>query len=154
MAIEFTPAQKNAINAHGRVLVSAAAGSGKTAVLVERAVRLITDEVSPVNADRLLIVTFTKPAAAEMRERISLRLSEIAREHPENERLQRQRILIKKAAIGTIDSFCNTLVKEYFYKLDVPASFSLGDNGAIQNIYQSASDTVLGRAYEKRTRIF
>lgn len=154
MAIEFTPAQKNAINAHGRVLVSAAAGSGKTAVLVERAVRLITDEVSPVNADRLLIVTFTKPAAAEMRERISLRLSEIAREHPENERLQRQRILIKKAAIGTIDSFCNTLVKEYFYKLDVPASFSLGDNGAIQNIYQSALDTVLGRAYEKEDEDF
>lgn len=149
MAIEFTPEQKNAINARGRVLVSAAAGSGKTAVLVERAVQLITDERSPVNADRLLIVTFTKPAAAEMRERISLRLSEIAREHPENERLQRQRILIKKAAIGTIDSFCNTLVKEYFYKLDVPASFSLGDNGAIQNIYQSALDTVLGKAYEK-----
>ena len=97
MAAKWTEAQLDAINARrGTVLVSAAAGSGKTAVLVERVMERLTDEENPTDADRLLVVTFTKAAAAEMRERIERRLLEMIREHPENSRLRRQQLLLQQ----------------------------------------------------------
>ena len=105
MAARWTDAQLDAIRARrGTVLVSAAAGSGKTAVLVERVIERLTDEESPTDADRLLVVTFTKAAAAEMRERIERRLLELIREHPENARLRRQQLLLQQAQICTVDS--------------------------------------------------
>lgn len=99
-APKWTPAQRAAIEDRGgTLLVSAAAGSGKTAVLVERAVRLITDAAHPVAADRLLIVTFTRAAAEELRGRIAVRLAAEAAAHPESAYLRRQRLLLGRANI-------------------------------------------------------
>ena len=154
MPIEFTKQQQNAIDSRGKVLVSAAAGSGKTAVLVERAVRLICDRENPVDADRLLIVTFTNAAASEMRERIAKRLFELSKSDPANARLSRQRILIRKASIGTMDSFCKALVKEYFFKADLPPDFTLAQNGVIANIKSSAMKTVLQNEFEQNSEDF
>ena len=99
--IQFTPAQSAAITARGgSLLVSAAAGSGKTRVLVERVVGLITDPIHPVEADSLLIMTFTNAAAAKLRADITTRLAEEVRAHPGDMRLRRQQLLLQRAAIG------------------------------------------------------
>ena len=120
-APKWTPAQRAAIEDRGgTLLVSAAAGSGKTAVLVERAVRLITDAAHPVAADRLLIVTFTRAAAEELRGRIAVRLAAEAAAHPESAYLRRQRLLLGRANICTIDAFCMQLLKRYFAELGLP----------------------------------
>ena len=104
MAVTFTEEQLKAITLHDRnILVSAAAGSGKTAVLVERIIRMITRKEAPVDIDRLLVVTFTSAAAAEMRERISLAIERALLEDPENEHLQKQSTLLHNAKITTID---------------------------------------------------
>ena len=97
---------KNAIDARdGTLLVSAAAGSGKTAVLVQRVIERLTDPVHPSDADRLLVVTFTKAAAAEMKDRIAARISELLAQDPTNRNLQRQQLLLGRAQISTIHSF-------------------------------------------------
>ena len=90
----------------GNLLVSAAAGSGKTAVLVGRVAKMLTDEQNPIDADRLLIVTFTNLAAAEMKARINAELSRLSAENPGNAQLSRQLLLMERAHIGTIHSFC------------------------------------------------
>ena len=108
----WTDAQLDAIKARrGTVLVSAAAGSGKTAVLVERVIERLTDPEHPTDADRLLVVTFTKAAAAEMRDRIEKRLLALMKEQPENTRLRRQQLLLQQAHICTVDSFCSAATK-------------------------------------------
>ena len=125
MARQWTDAQKQAIESrNGTVLVSAAAGSGKTAVLVERVIEYITD-TNPVDIEKLLVVTFTKAAATEMKERISKRLGEMIREQPENQNLKRQKMYLPNAQISTIDSFCSKLVKENFEKADVAPDFTM-----------------------------
>ena len=106
MAVQFTDDQKLAIKAKGTVLVSAAAGSGKTAVLTERVIRKITDVTNPISADRLLIVTFTNAAALEMRVRINGRLEEECLAHPNNTHLLKQKLLLQNAKICSIDAFC------------------------------------------------
>ena len=111
MPFKATAEQRLAINTDGNVLVAAAAGSGKTAVLVERVLRLLNDPVSPINADELLIVTFTNAAAAEMRARIEKKLGEVCAQQPDNKRLREQRHLLHSAKICTIDSFCIDLVR-------------------------------------------
>ena len=109
----WTQEQKNAIDARdGTLLVSAAAGSGKTAVLVQRVIERLTDPVHPSDADRLLVVTFTKAAAAEMKDRIAARISELLAQDPTNRNLQRQQLLLGRAQISTIHSFCNELIKQ------------------------------------------
>ena len=114
MAINFTEDQLKVINMRDRnVLVSAAAGSGKTAVLVERIVKMVCDEENPVYIDRLLIVTFTNAAAAEMRERIAAGIAARLEEKPESLHIQRQSALLYNAQITTIDSFCLFLVKNH-----------------------------------------
>ncbi len=124
MARMWTDAQKQAITARdGTVLVSAAAGSGKTAVLVERVIERITDSNNPVDIEKLLIVTFTKAAAAEMKERISKRLSEMITAEPKNQYLKRQKMYLPNAQISTMDSFCSRLVKENFDKLDIAPDY-------------------------------
>ena len=120
MARLWTSQQKNAIEARGgSVLVSAAAGSGKTAVLVERVIERITDKENPTSVDRLLIVTFTKAAANEMRQRISAAIDDKLRENPSDSNLINQKMLLPSAKICTIDSFCNSLVRENFQLLDI-----------------------------------
>ena len=113
--MKFTPEQQRVIDTrNSSILVSAAAGSGKTAVLVERIIQMITDDAHPVDIDRLLIVTFTSAAAAQMRERISKAVSERLEKNPENEHLQRQASLIHNAQITTIDSFCLFIIRNNF----------------------------------------
>lgn len=128
-ARQWTNEQNDAINARGgTVLVSAAAGSGKTAVLVERVIGLITDKNHPCDADRLLVVTFTNAAAAEMRERIAKRVADLIEENPSDENLQRQQMLLQNSHISTIHSFCLDLLRENFEKLDIPSDFRIADS--------------------------
>ena len=126
MARQWTESQKQAINSRqGTVLVSAAAGSGKTAVLVERVIGRITDTQNPVDIEKLLVVTFTKAAASEMKERISARLSEMIADEPTNTYLKRQKMYLPNAQISTMDSFCARLVKENFEKADISPDFTM-----------------------------
>ncbi|MDO4743631.1 MAG: UvrD-helicase domain-containing protein, partial [bacterium] len=125
-----------AVNAKPTVLVSAAAGSGKTAVLVERVIRLITDPKNLIDADKLLIVTFTNAAAAEMRTRIEKRLYEESIKQPNNKHIIRQQILIESARIQTIDAFCIDLVRKNFNFLGVSPDFKIIDPGAANTILE------------------
>lgn len=146
----WTDPQKDAINAKGgNIIVSAAAGSGKTAVLVERVVRIITDESNPVDIDKLLIVTFTIPAAAEMKARISSRLEEILKDQPGNRCIMRQLSLIQSAKICTIDAFCLNLVRENFFELSVSQDFTILDNSEANILSDNALNTVLDEFYEE-----
>ena len=119
--------QEKAIKTRGNILVSAAAGSGKTAVLVERVINMLTDKNSPISADRLLIVTFTNAAAAEMRGRIEARIYEEIQKNPDDVMLQRQKYLLQNAEICTIDSFCIKLVRENFEKCGIEPDFKISD---------------------------
>lgn len=129
-AREWTPAQKQAITTRGGdLLISAAAGSGKTAVLTERVLTLITDPERPVDIDRLLIVTFSNAAAEEMRQRIAARLYERMEQEPENAVLRRQSLLLGNAEICTIHAFCYRLIRENFQALGLPGDMALGRDG-------------------------
>jgi len=120
MATVWTDRQQEVIDTRGRnILVSAAAGSGKTAVLVERIIQKIIDKEKPIDVDRLLVVTFTKAAASEMRERIFDALTKIAEKEPDNNHIQKQLTYIHNAKITTIDSFCSAIFKEHFDRIDV-----------------------------------
>lgn len=131
MAIAFTPEQQQVIELRDRnILVSAAAGSGKTAVLVERIIRMITDESRPMDIDRLLVVTFTNAAAAEMRERISLAIGRKLEENPGNIHLQRQASLLHNAQITTIDSFCLFIIRNNFNDIGLDPGFRVADEGS------------------------
>lgn len=152
--MKFTDEQQNALNAQGRVLVSAAAGSGKTAVLVEKVINLITDENNPVDVDKLLIVTFTNSAAAEMKSRISKRLNEKLKLNPENFNLKRQKLLLSSASICTIDSLCITLAREYFYKLGIPCDFKIADNSVISRLENECIDEIIAENFEKSDSVF
>lgn len=148
MSTQWTPAQEDAIHARGGpLLVSAAAGSGKTAVLVERILAHILDEKAPVDADRLLVVTFTRAAAAEMRARIERRLAQEREKQPESLFLQRQQILLTRAHIGTIDSFCGELVRAHFTELGFPADFRVADQSEIAVLREQVLEEVLDRYY-------
>ena len=153
--VKWTENQLDAINARkGAVLVSAAAGSGKTAVLVERVIDMITDPVSPVDADRFLVVTYTRAAAGEMKERISARLDELLREDPFNENLRRQQMLLTKAQISTIHSFCSDVAREYFYTLDIPADFRIAEQEELEILKTNALNEVLERRYSQGDSTF
>mgnify|MGYP002560203029 CR=1 FL=1 len=145
---KWTPAQRAAIaDRGGALLVSAAAGSGKTAVLTERAVRLITDPDHPVDADRLLIVTFTNAAAAELRARIGQALLRRSQAEPGNSALRRQRMLLQRAPICTIDAFCLDLLHKHFQALDIPPDFSPADPGSVETLRAAALSETLEHAY-------
>ena len=145
---KWTPAQRAAIDDRGgALLVSAAAGSGKTAVLTERAVRLITDPEHPVDADRLLIVTFTNAAAAELRARIGQALLRRSQAEPSNTALRRQRMLLQRAPICTIDAFCLDLLHKHFQALDIPPDFAPADPGSVEVLRASALAETLENAY-------
>ena len=135
--MQFTPQQQKGIDLRNKnILVSAAAGSGKTAVLVERILGLILDETKPVDIDRLLIVTFTNAAAGEMRERIGAAIEEHLIKNPENEHLQRQATLLHHAQITTIDSFCLFVIKNNFNEIGLDPGFRVADNGEVELLKQ------------------
>lgn len=138
-SIKFTTDQTRAIeHRQGALLVSAAAGSGKTAVLVERAVRLMCREQDPVDADRLLIVTFTRAAAASLRAKLSQRLAAQLAKNPGSAHLQRQRMLLQRAPICTIDSYCLQLLQANFQTLDIPADFTTADGPQLAQLRRQA----------------
>ena len=145
---KWTPAQRAAIDDRGgSLLVSAAAGSGKTAVLTERAVRLITDPERPVDADKLLIVTFTNAAAAELRARIGQALLRRSQAESGNTALRRQRMLLQRAPICTIDAFCLDLLHKHFQALDIPPDFAPADPGSVEVLRAAALSETLENAY-------
>lgn len=155
MKRNWTSQQLDAINSlSGSVLVSAAAGSGKTAVLVERIIKRITDTVNPSSIDRLLVVTFTKAAASEMRQRISAAIEEKIKLEPTNVHLLSQRMLMPSAKICTIDSFCSSLVKENFQKLDISPDFKIADEGQIEINKTNAMDMTFEMLYEQADESF
>lgn len=133
----------------GNLLVSAAAGSGKTAVLVERVVRMLTDEHAPIDADRLLIVTFTRLAAAEMRSRINAALSELIAKNPDDARLSRQLLLMERAHIGTIHSFCSEIVRENTSLLGIMPDPSIADEDESADISFSALEDTIEKFYSE-----
>ena len=155
MGRNWTEQQKMAIEARdGSILVSAAAGSGKTAVLVERVIRRITDDKKLCPANNLLIVTFTKAAANEMRERINEALDKKIKENPENSFLREQQMLLPDAQICTIDSFCNSLVKENFHFLDISPDFGIIDDSQHSILINQAVDCILEKKYAERSPAF
>ena len=150
MAREWTSEQQKAITlTGGGILVSAAAGSGKTAVLVERIIRRITSADNPIPADKLLVATFTNAAAAEMRGRVDLRLRELLAENPGDAFLERQLLLLQKAKICTIDAFFSSLVRENFERLGVSPSLRIGEESELSDLRAGAMDTALERCYEE-----
>lgn len=152
---QWTVEQLDAINAHGgSVVVSAAAGSGKTAVLVERIISKITDQENPVDADRLLVATFSRAAATEMVERIGQRLSSLIAKDRNNKFLQRQQTLLAKANISTIHSFCLNLLKENSELLDIDSAFRLADESELSVIAADALDEVMQNGYNSEDKEF
>lgn len=146
--IKFTDAQATAITARGgSLLVSAAAGSGKTRVLVERVVGLITDPEHPADADSLLIMTFTNAAAAKLRADITTRLAQEVRAHPGDRNLRRQQLLLQRASIGTVDAFCLHFVQQHFAMLDVPPDFETAEEADLARIEQETLAATLETAY-------
>ncbi|MGN0292376.1 MAG: UvrD-helicase domain-containing protein [Lachnospiraceae bacterium] len=149
MANKWTPQQEQAIDLHGRnLLVSAAAGSGKTAVLVERIIRMITAEPG-TDVDRLLVLTFTRAAAMEMKERIGARINRMLVVEPDNVRLKKQAALLGHASITTIDSFCLRIVRDYFGELDLDPDFRVGDEGELTLLQADCMNELLERRYEE-----
>lgn len=148
MGISFTEKQQQVIDARGcNLLVSAAAGSGKTAVLVERIAGMVSDKEHPVDIDRLLVVTFTNAAAAEMRERIGRALSDRLAADPENEHLQRQATLLHNARITTIDSFCLFVLRNQFHTIGLDPGFRIAEEGEGRLIRQEALEETLEAGY-------
>ncbi len=145
---QLTPDQQSVVDSRDQnILVSAAAGSGKTRVLTERIVGRICDAKNPIDIDRILVVTFTTSAAREMKDRISSALSAKLAENPGNSHLEKQATLIHNALITTIDSFCLYVVRNNFHKIDADPSFRIIDEGEKALIMQEVMDDVLSRAY-------
>ncbi len=144
----WTDEQKLAINLRdGNILVSAAAGSGKTAVLVERIIGIISDDTRPTDIDRLLVVTFTKAAAAEMKGRIADAIEELLIDDPDNTRLQRQAAIMHNAQIATIDSFCQNVIRNYFHLIDLDPSFRVADENELSLMKKEVLDELLEKKY-------
>ena len=155
MSVVWTEDQKKVINIRNRnLLVSAAAGSGKTAVLVERIVSLITDKEHPVDVDRLLITTFTKAAAGEMKERIGKALSERLKEDPHNEWLQRQESLVHRAQITTIHGFCLYVIRNYFHTIDLAPNFRIADEGEMKLLKQDIAHQIVEEYHRQKDPAF
>lgn len=144
---EPTPAQINAIQAHGgAITVSAAAGSGKTRVLVQRVIRHLTEENVP--ADRLLILTFTNTAAAEMRTRISRAIDDLIAQEPDNDFYRRQQLLLGSADICTIDSYCSKVVKENFFRLGINRDFRIGSETELHELRRRLMSDLIEKYYK------
>lgn len=159
MKPQWTADQQKVIDLRdSNILVSAAAGSGKTAVLVERIIGRITDRQTPVDIDRLLVVTFTKAAAAEMRGRIGEALQQKLEQTPDDDNLQRQIGLLHNAQITTIDSFCQHIIRNYFHVIDLDPMFQVGDETDLKIMKEAVLGEVLEQKYadarQKENQVF
>ena len=153
--MKWTKEQQNVIDFRNRdILVSAAAGSGKTAVLVARIIQRILDPQNPVDIDRLLVVTFTKAAAAEMRERIGAAIEAECEKDPQNTHLRRQSALIHNAMITTIDSFCLFVVRNHFEEISLDPNFRIADEGEIRLLEQDVLEQVFEDNYARQEKTF
>lgn len=149
--VQWTEEQQAAIDIrHTDTLVSAAAGSGKTAVLVERVIRLITDPQHPVDVDKLLVVTFTNAAARQMKQKIAEAIVKKIEQHPSNEGLRRQLALLGNAGIDTMHAFCLDLVKQNFQKTELPYDFKIADPAEAAMLRQDALEETFGELYEQQ----
>ena len=150
---EWTKEQKRAIEENGsNILVAAAAGSGKTTVLVERIIQKIIN--NRIDIDKLLIVTFTNAAASEMRERILNALYKKIDEDPNNIHLQRQIVFLNKASICTIDSFCLDIVKNNFYEIGISPNFRIADSTELEILKQEALEDLFEELYLNKDKNF
>lgn len=150
MARTWTDSQTAAMTLRGKsLLVSAAAGSGKTSVLTERIIRSLTDRDHPADISRLLIVTFTRAAAAELKSRIATALTNALAEAPGDTRLSKQLMLLGGAQISTIDSFFQKIVRTHFEELGIPASFRIADDAEILPISSEIMDTLVEEFYRR-----
>ncbi len=155
MGISFTQEQLQVIESRNRnLLVSAAAGSGKTAVLVERIIRMIIDAQNPINIDELLIVTFTNAAATEMRERISEAILKKLEEKPDRKELHKQLVLIANANIMTIHSFCLKVIRNHYDLINLDPSFRIGDENELYIIKKNVIEELLEEWYENNRTDF
>ena len=134
----------------GNALVTAGAGSGKTRVLVERVLQLITDRDNPLEIDRLLVVTFTNAAAAEMKQRIGAALERAIRENPRFTHLRRQLLLLNSAHISTVHSFCLEVIRQYYYLRDLNPSLRVLDETEAELLRQEVMEEILEEYYEKQ----
>ena len=148
MGDKLTPQQKMAVeNRGGKLLVSAAAGSGKTKVLVDRLMSYLTDPVSPANLDDFLIITYTKAAASELRAKISEKLTDYISLHPENRHMHQQIQRLHMAKICTVHAFCADILREYAYRLDISADFRIAEENECQEIMFAVLQNLLDEAY-------
>lgn len=146
--VKWTPEQQRAIDErNSNILVAAAAGSGKTAVLVERIIQRILDENEKLNIDEMLIATFTNAAAEEMRQRIGLALDQALQENPTSYHLKKQLSLLQRASISTIHSFCMNVVREYSYLLDLDPAFRIADDMEIDLLKHEVLDELFEEWY-------
>ena len=151
LALGFTAAQKKAIDANSaNLLVSAAAGSGKTAVLVERIIKIVLE--GNIDIDKLLVVTFTSDAATEMRHRIGKAISDKLQNDPNNEHLRRQAVLLNRASISTIHSFCLNVIKRNFHMLDIEPNFRSAEESEISLLKIEAVNEVFERLYDTENK--
>ena len=151
----WTSEQKQVIDLRDRsLLVSAAAGSGKTAVLVQRIIERICDESHPVDIDRLLVVTFTNAAAGEMRERVQAAIAKRVEENPDNTHLRRQEVLAGHAHITTIDSFCLSVLREHFQEIELDPGFRIADEGELKLLQADVLEALLEEEYEQASESF
>ena len=147
----WTSDQEDAINARdGSVLVSAAAGSGKTSVLVERLIRQLADTENKIPADRMIVVTFTKDAATEMKQRLTVALSQLIEEQPDNQWLNRQQLLLQSAKIATIHSFCFELIRDNINDLELSGSFRIMEETEAKLLTARTISELLDDYYEKQ----
>ncbi|SDI26979.1 helicase-exonuclease AddAB subunit AddA [Natribacillus halophilus] len=153
--VHWTDTQWQAISLRGgNILVSAAAGSGKTAVLVERIARRVIDPDDPADIDRLLVVTFTNAAAAEMNARIGQRIDEALKEQPGSLHLQRQRHLLNRAHISTLHSFCNDVIRHYYYEANIDPNVRIANDTEREIIKDEVLDELLEDYYGSRDSLF
>lgn len=155
MGTTWTKEQEQVINIRDKnILVSAAAGSGKTAVLVERIIGRLTRETPAVDVDRLLVVTYTEAAAAEMKERIGAAIEKALNEQPDNTHLKKQSALIHTAKITTIHSFCLSVIKEYFHTINLDPGFRIAEEGELKLLKQDVMQEMLEARYEEADEQF
>ena len=148
MAVQFTTEQQQVIELRNRnILVSAAAGSGKTAVLVERIIARLTRDKNPIDIDELLIVTYTEAAAAEMKERIQSAIEKALEEDVDNAHLQRQATLIHQARITTIHGFCLSVIRDYFHTIDLDPGFRVAEEGELKLLKHDVAEELIEQYY-------
>lgn len=155
MMPEWTNEQRKAIDSrNGTILVSAAAGSGKTAVLVERVLKRLTDTQKPCSPDRLLIVTFTRAATQQMKERIFQALTKKLKDNPDNKYLKHQLVMLPSAKISTIDGFCNDIVRENFHEIDLTPDYKMLDTAQLKIMQSDAIGKTLDELYSENSQEF